>query len=367
MGRIKIRSREKSRYYLKRKIEDFERNQRNENEELENQKRFSQRTQKPTTHNDSDENESGNCLGKIIGIGLVVAAVIWFVFSIAIPLIMINIAVIALFVGFLKKEANKILFPLSIIGSVLIIFDYNIGWSTKTLVNNASFFEGAIPFFYYLNVFAGLVAAYFLIRNWLNKKKPSSENEGEFSKRNMVIIGSLFLIGSLTIGIQKYFDSKNIYIVQSKIFTQPSTPVTNRQSENRRETIEEDHSQLISAPIDNLFKAWTELDLNLDMGQWDANGVQYSKKFEPRRYQDILTGRQSLFSRLKSVEVLNYGISNIRRETNDRVTLNVQYSMNFNFKNGKIVNELNIKEKYILKYTASEYRWVILENYDYID
>jgi len=141
-----------------------------------------------------------------IGFLGIFAAVVYFMFTVAIPLIVINTGIISLLLGVVKKGKSKFLFSLSTLGMLFLILDYNKGWLTKILPANAPSFKGSISFFFYLNIAAGLVAAYFLIRNYLNEKQAPAENEGEFSKRNLIVIGCLVLVGGLTIGLQKYFD-----------------------------------------------------------------------------------------------------------------------------------------------------------------
>jgi hypothetical protein len=140
---------------------------------------------------------------------LILFAVLWIV-SMVVILSLINLATIALVAGLTKKEWSKALFSVSILGLIFIILDHNNGWVTHALAQNASFLKGAMPFFYYLNIASGLVAAYFLIRDYLNEKTPATENEQEFSKRNLIVMGSLVLLGGLTIGGQKYFDNKTL-------------------------------------------------------------------------------------------------------------------------------------------------------------
>jgi hypothetical protein len=145
---------------------------------------------------------------KLIIYALIIAAIIWLIISVLIPLAFINIAIILLITSFAKKGWRKFLYPLSFFGAIFLELDYNNGWFTKTIVHNVSFFKDFIPIFLYVNILSGLLALYFLIRNFLNEKKPKIESEGEFSKRNLIIMGSLILIGVLTIGLQKYFDSE---------------------------------------------------------------------------------------------------------------------------------------------------------------
>jgi hypothetical protein len=101
---------------------------------------------------------------------LILFAVLWIV-SMVVILSLINLATIALVAGLTKKEWSKALFSVSILGLIFIILDHNNGWVTHALAQNASFLKGAMPFFYYLNIASGLVAAYFLIRDYLNEKK----------------------------------------------------------------------------------------------------------------------------------------------------------------------------------------------------
>lgn len=406
-----------------------------------------------STPSSSNLNED-SCLAQAIAYVLIAAAVIWFVFSVAIPLALINMSVIALIAGLIKWEWNKYLFPLSILGAIYIILDYNNGWSTKALVSNVDFFSDFIPAFYYLNIATGLIAAYFLIRNFLNDKYGVAESE--FSKRNLIAISSLLAIGGLIIGLQIYFDSHPQYAARLTGSTSQNSsingneqmysgywvlvsggthPITGKKLNNslniafegnkakinyndelsmyanyeiearydagkiigdfyghknnvKINLVKEDQISFtvdpyaefepivnniytrrspVAMPIDNLFKAWSKLDLTLYMEQWDSKAAQYSKKFSPRNYQDILKRRESLFGRLKSVQVISYNVFGLKKEGNDRASLNVQYSMEFNFKNGKKIRESDITEKYVLKYDDIKKRWLILENFDYIE
>lgn len=152
-------------------------------------------------------------------IGLVVKAavyialfvlVVWLVL-VALIIAIINIAIISLIIGLAQKKGKKYLFILSLIGGIFVVADYNSGWFTKSLTSNASFLAGLIPFFFYLNISAGLVASYFLVRDSFNERKPPAEAEGEFSRRNLYIMASLLVIGTTTVLLQRYFDSKKSF------------------------------------------------------------------------------------------------------------------------------------------------------------
>src|SRR5882724_12991018 len=84
-------------------------------------------------------------IAKIIGVLIAVAAIVWFVFSVAIPLLVINIATLALIASFIRKDLSRLLLPLSTFGAVLVVADYNLGWFTKALAANVSFLTDVIP------------------------------------------------------------------------------------------------------------------------------------------------------------------------------------------------------------------------------
>ena len=163
------------------------------------------------------DNSGAEIIGKLIGVIIVVVAIVWFVFSVAIPLLAINIAVIALTLAAIRKEVSRFLLPLSVVGAAFVLTDYNNGWFTKTLATNVSFFADLIPVFLYINVFAGLFAAYFLIRNFLNKNAPREDSAGEFTKRNVVVMGCLLLVGGLTVGLQTVVDSQRKRVRESAV------------------------------------------------------------------------------------------------------------------------------------------------------
>jgi len=140
---------------------------------------------------------------RIIVFGLIFFAILWFVFAVAIPLLMIDIAAIALIAALTRKHLSKWLLPLSVGGAVLVVVDYNQGWLTKSLATNVSFLAGLVPVLLYINVLAGLIAAYFLIRNFMDAKNPHPENAGELTRRNVITMSCLLLVGCLTVGLQE--------------------------------------------------------------------------------------------------------------------------------------------------------------------
>jgi hypothetical protein len=162
-----------------------------------------------------DDNSGTNIIVKIVVGGLILFAILWFVFAVAIPLLMIDIAAIALIAALIRKDSSKWLLPLSAGGAVLLLADYNLGWSTKSLATNVSFLAGLIPILLYINVLAGLIAAYFLIRNFMNARNPHPEHAGELTRRNAIAMGCLLTVGCLIFGLQTAVDSNRRQARQS--------------------------------------------------------------------------------------------------------------------------------------------------------
>jgi hypothetical protein len=220
-GATKGEAQEAAFYHLKRKIDGF--NEDNEKEK-ERQRRANepQRERNPPTYVPSDDDNSGiGCIVKVVLAGIAVAAILWFIFALAIPLIVIDLALIALIVGIVQKNWSHFLFPLSIAGSVLVVADYNKGWFTKALATNVPFLARIVPVLLYINILAGLVAAYFLIKAFINKRNPPPEGAGEFTKRNLITMGCLLLVGALTVGLQMMVDSQRKHTLQSMTAVSP--------------------------------------------------------------------------------------------------------------------------------------------------
>lgn len=193
---------------LKSKVDGFLVNQEREEVRQREAAKLRQSESRPREQQSSaGDNTGAELIGKIIGVVIVVGAIVWFVLAVAIPLLVINIATLALIAGITRKEARRFLLPLSVAGAVLVMVDYNRGWFTKTLAGNVSFFAGLIPSLLYLNILAGLIAAYFLIRDFLNERKPQEAGSGEFTQRNLITMSSLLLVGALTVGLQAHFGS----------------------------------------------------------------------------------------------------------------------------------------------------------------
>ena len=154
----------------------------------------------PTVSSRSPSNEEA--LVKLIAGIVAVVAVVWFIFSVAVPLLIINVAVIALVAGLSQRSWQRVAFPVSVLGVAFLMLDINRGWATDTLVSNVSFFADWIPAFFYANTIAGLVAAYLLAVNILNTRQRVHVSAGELTKRNTLVMGGLLSVTAITVALQ---------------------------------------------------------------------------------------------------------------------------------------------------------------------
>lgn len=116
-------------------------------------------------------------------------------------------------------------------------------------------------------------------------------------------------------------------------------------------------------PIDNLFKAWEEKNLEAYLDQWDRRGRQWIGETH-RTLPEIAQKRRQDFERYQRVQVIGYQVD-IDATATDPVIARVTYSMRFQRRDGTWVSEIDRRETYKLRFLKEQDRWVILENFDY--
>ena len=185
----------------------------NEREERKRKEQEDDRRRKKMSQQPSENDEDLNpgrpktWQEELFGVGLIIALVIgaiWLAVNVVLPLLIINIATLALIGSFIIKGKRLTLNILSFLGAIYIFLDFNNGWLTKTLPEHISSFGVVIPFLFYFNFFAGLIAGYFVLRDLLNKNSPSDKTLTAFSKRNIIIIVCLLFTGGTAIFLQNY-------------------------------------------------------------------------------------------------------------------------------------------------------------------
>lgn len=118
-------------------------------------------------------------------------------------------------------------------------------------------------------------------------------------------------------------------------------------------------------PIDNLFRAWVNLDFQLYISQWSMDAVQYAKG-RISDFSSIKTKRKNDFRAYRRVTA-TYRIEGIEFTKDCRSAIaKVKYSMSFQKQSGQTIFENDIRERYHLSYDFRLQRWIIKENYDYL-
>lgn len=155
-------------------------------------------------------------------------------------------------------------------------------------------------------------------------------------------------------------DQPAVQSVAAPVVPASSPPVTTSATETKAPEVVQEPPR---TPIDNLFKAWGEKDLEGYLDQWHRRGRQWVGK-TPRSLPEIAERRRKDFERYQRVQVIDHKVE-IENATVDPVTARVTYSMRFQKPDGTWVNETDFRETYKLTFLKDQNRWVILENFDY--
>jgi hypothetical protein len=123
-------------------------------------------------------------------------------------------------------------------------------------------------------------------------------------------------------------------------------------------------SQDVLRPIKAVFNAWAHLDIGEYITQWGPGSIQRSHYYA-RQKPDIVNQRRSDFAKYASVAVLGTDPKILFVDGAKARVSNI-YSMRFVRRDGRVVNETEVGESYILECSAADNRWVIRENNDYI-
>jgi len=113
----------------------------------------------------SDENGCSSFIGWIIGVGLIIFAVVWFLIKIAIPVAVLNAAFIFAIIATFAKKGRILFAILSLIGGCYLMFDiYYAGFSSK-FVNEIVKNPEWITAFVYINALAIGLSVWFLLQS----------------------------------------------------------------------------------------------------------------------------------------------------------------------------------------------------------
>ncbi|MBK8329468.1 MAG: hypothetical protein IPL09_08350 [Bacteroidetes bacterium] len=173
---------------------------------------YNERQRRLNKKSTKEENTMNEFLAKIIVGGLVIIGLLWVVIMVALPLIVINISIISLIAAlFFRRNWQTFLLPLSVLGAIFGIIDFNNGLFTLALAESVPFLESFIPIFFYLNIASGLMALYFLLDMLFLKPRQKEGISFMNDKKRLITISSIALLGITTILLQRLIFDKNIY------------------------------------------------------------------------------------------------------------------------------------------------------------
>lgn len=121
-------------------------------------------------------------------------------------------------------------------------------------------------------------------------------------------------------------------------------------------------------PIDLLYQAWMQKDVDLYLRQLAPDVVQTGRRKSgatySRGYEEIAKRRRAQVPRLERVDVLKYEVM-YQGSAGNEATFGVRYSMDFFWRDGTVERERNTIECYKVRRLPNEDRWVIVRNDDY--
>lgn len=140
--------------------------------------------------------DGSEIIGKLIAYLIAGFAILWFVFSVAIPVVLMDIALISLILSFSAQRWKLLLLSASILGAAFVVLDYRMGGVTAEFTRSVSFLSGLVGPIVYLNLAAGLTGAYLLLRDMLNRRTPEPESPLAMSRTNLLAMGGLLALGT---------------------------------------------------------------------------------------------------------------------------------------------------------------------------
>lgn len=169
----------------------------------------------------SVENALFQLAGKLIGVLILIFIIGWLISNVVLPLLIMDIAIIALAIGHFNPKIRQYALVVSILGAVLFIFDYNLGWSSLRFKSNVTFLAGLVPILYILNICAGIFACYMLISDYLKTSKSALFEQP--TKKNL-IIGGHVLLGIMVLGFQFIQNDTKHHVTYQTVKTQNPSP-----------------------------------------------------------------------------------------------------------------------------------------------
>jgi ketosteroid isomerase-like protein len=116
-------------------------------------------------------------------------------------------------------------------------------------------------------------------------------------------------------------------------------------------------------PINALFDAWQKLDVDEYLAQWAPDAIARSQYYVMRS-ADLTSRRRADFANFASVTVRRIEPKILFADGTKARVSNV-YTMHFVRRDGRVIDETNVGESYVLECDADKGVWRIRENNDY--
>lgn len=137
-----------------------------------------------TTSAQSDDSGCAKVIGALIGIAILVAVVVWLLFNVVLPLVLLNSALIFTILALGVKDHKPVFASLTFAGAAYMLFDISNGWLSANFVNNVVKTPEWLTAFVYINAAALGVSAWILARPLFRKAAAA----GALSQRNGVLL-----------------------------------------------------------------------------------------------------------------------------------------------------------------------------------
>jgi hypothetical protein len=117
-------------------------------------------------------------------------------------------------------------------------------------------------------------------------------------------------------------------------------------------------------PVRALFEAWQALDVDQYLAQWGPNAISRSKYYV-YKVSDLGPHRRENFGQYRNVDVIDID-PHITFVDHAKAVIKNVYTMRFIKRDGRVIEERNVGESYVLECSAQNQQWLIRENNDYL-
>jgi hypothetical protein len=140
---------------------------------------------------------------------IVVLAILWLIFKLIIPCIILNLAAITLLCSFITRDKGILWRFFSVLAGIYVVVDYNNGWITTSLPKNVPVLVDSIQPMYYANVACSFLAVFFMARHSLNSYFEPADSRHEI-KRSIGIALCIGALGVVFFCIQNNITGSNL-------------------------------------------------------------------------------------------------------------------------------------------------------------